>query len=285
MELLLAVVVIAGGLFALRRATGSPARTARPHPADGASPTGRPGAEASIDLAELTERLKEHRQVAYLPVAEPGDGAPTASKFSGVPYLAPGEAWPRCANCGQAMQMFVQLAGDALPPDARERIAPGELLQFFYCMNVDPCCEADCEAYLPHAKSTLLRIVTPAEGAHTGADMPAGMFAPARIVGWTAVDDYPNHEELGDAEVAISDAEFDALVDDFPRSGEKLLGWPLWVQSVEYPDCRVCGSRMELLFQIDSEDNLPYMWGDVGVGHITQCREHRGELAFGWACH
>jgi hypothetical protein len=39
------------------------------------------------------------------------------------------------------------------------------------------------------------------------------------------------------------------------------------------------------VFQIDSEDNLPYMFGDVGCAHITQCPEHKEVVAFGWACH
>jgi hypothetical protein len=27
------------------------------------------------------------------------------------------------------------------------------------------------------------------------------------------------------------------------------------------------------------------MFGDSGIGHITQCPEHKEVLAFGWACH
>jgi hypothetical protein len=41
---------------------------------------------------------------------------------------------------------------------------------------------------------------------------------------------------------------------------------------------------MEMLFQIDSDQSLPWSLGDAGVGHITQCPKHRDELAFGWAC-
>jgi hypothetical protein len=41
---------------------------------------------------------------------------------------------------------------------------------------------------------------------------------------------------------------------------------------------------MQFVFQIASEDNIPYMFGDVGTGHITQCPEHKNQLAFGWAC-
>jgi uncharacterized protein YwqG len=67
--------------------------------------------------------------------------------------------------------------------------------------------------------------------------------------------------------------------------GDKLFGFPYWVQSIEYPNDRETGTRMELLFQIDSEDNLPYMFGDVGVGHITQSPDNENELTFAWACH
>jgi uncharacterized protein YwqG len=66
--------------------------------------------------------------------------------------------------------------------------------------------------------------------------------------------------------------------------GDKLGGWPHWIQSVEYPACPTCGDRMELVFQLDSEDNLPVVFGDVGCGHITRCPRHPEVLAFGWAC-
>jgi uncharacterized protein YwqG len=41
---------------------------------------------------------------------------------------------------------------------------------------------------------------------------------------------------------------------------------------------------MEYVFQIDSEDNLPLMWGDMGTAHVTRCPTHREVLALGWAC-
>jgi hypothetical protein len=56
------------------------------------------------------------------------------------------------------------------------------------------------------------------------------------------------------------------------------------VQRVEYPNWPTCDARMGLVLQIDSEDNVPHMFGDVGCGHITQCPNHPEVLAFGWAC-
>ncbi len=40
-----------------------------------------------------------------------------------------------------------------------------------------------------------------------------------------------------------------------------------------------------MLFQMNSEQTLPWMFGDVGIGHVTQCPTHPTEVAFGWACH
>ena len=72
---------------------------------------------------------------------------------------------------------------------------------------------------------------------------------------------------------------------EYPRQGDKLAGWPAWIQYVAYPRCRQCGLWMWFVFQIDSQCNLWHMFGDNGCGHITQCPDHRDELAFVWACY
>lgn len=87
----------------------------------------------------------------------------------------------------------------------------------------------------------------------------------------------------GQAEPVTTTGE--ALQEAVPNAtGDKLGGWPAWVQGVEYPDCPRCGARMALLFQLDSEENVPWMFGDVGCGHVTRCPAHPDEVAFGWAC-
>ena len=133
-------------------------------------------------------------------------------------------------------------------------------------------------------------------------DGPRSSYKAVSIRGWRegAQQELPNQEELGDTsmqehgatahEVAAANelSESDAYTDMecFPAHGDKLGGYPRWVQGVEYPTCRRagCGETMRLVFQIGSEDNIPLMWGDCGIGHITQCPTHTGVLAFGWAC-
>ena len=226
------------------------------------------------------ELIAPLRRTCWRPNVQAGDD-PLRSKFSGTPAATPGEPWPACANCGKPLQLFVQLDPADLPPELTAPWGSG-LLQFFYCTSSNPHCEVDCEAYFPFAKSVLLRIL---EGPVTGAPgpPPPGDFPAKRIVGWNRQDDFPVAEEISGHQLSAEDV--DALeASGYPIVGDKLSGWPAWVQGVEYPECPECGGAMTLLFQIDSEDNLPYMFGDAGCGHITYCPTHPRRLAFAWAC-
>jgi uncharacterized protein YjbI with pentapeptide repeats len=70
-----------------------------------------------------------------------------------------------------------------------------------------------------------------------------------------------------------------------PFWGDKLAGWPHWVQYIEYPNCPVCERLMDqLIFEFASNDHIPYLWGDVGTGYILQCPEHKDQVAFLWQC-
>ena len=117
------------------------------------------------------------------------------------------------------------------------------------------------------------------------AALPENAFPAKLIEGWRELDDYPNAEEGELLGIELTDDQWETLgAEGRPGTGDKLAGYPAWVQGVEYPNCLVCGASMRLVFQIDSEDNLPFMFGDVGCGHITQCKTHPEQLAFGWAC-
>jgi uncharacterized protein YwqG len=225
------------------------------------------------------------KRTAWMPVVTDGDGDLRASKFAGTPWLSQAEEWPRCPNCAQPIQLFLQLDLEQLPEAVRDEYGTG-LLQLFYCKSVEPPCDAECEAFFPFARSVLVRLIVPAGEPQRRPDVTvAEPFPPKLIVAWRAVDDYPNCEESRELGVALAEAEWAALEErGLPRPGDKLAGWPHWVQGVEYPDCPVCSARMRLVFQLDSNDNLPFLFGDVGCAHITQCPQHKEQLAFGWAC-
>ena len=232
----------------------------------------------------IPDSLRAFKRTAYQPQTADSDGPSTASKFGGTPWLAPDEDWPKCEACGYPLQFFMQLNLDDLP------VSYGSgLLQFFYCTAAegDTICEVEREGWKPFSPGSLVRIVQPVDPSHTVViprfDWP---FPPRLITGWTALDDYPDSEEGEFSHgIVLSTDEWDELIaEEFPQLGDKLGGWPSWIQGVEYPNCPDCGETMRLVFQVDSEDHVPYSWGDRGRGHITQCARHPHRLAFGWAC-
>src|SRR4051794_5774758 len=89
--------------------------------------------------------------------------------------------------------------------------------------------------------------------------------------------------EIGLTIEGIEDDELAEKISDAAR-GDKLAGWSQWIQGAEYPLCPKCAQQMVLVFQLDSNDHLPFMFGVMGTGHVTQCPMHKDIVAFGWAC-
>lgn len=206
---------------------------------------------------------------------EDGDGPVNASKFSGKPWLSRDMEWPVCPKCNKPMRFFVQLSLADLPKDLKEDFGTG-LLQMFHCMNEE--CRHD--AVCPFAKSVLVRIIQPdEEGKDVELPDAQDLFPPKLITGWESCDDYPHQEEEVEVDLRLNDDEWNIL-HDLNLTGDKLWGWPAWVQSMQYPPCPACGRQMRLVFQIDSEDNLPVIFGDCDRGWITQCPEHKEQLTF-----
>jgi hypothetical protein len=179
-------------------------------------------------------------------------------------------------------------------------------LQLFYC------CRGECQGFggwEPFADDlSRVRVVHP-KGRALKSDIPdqRGYFPAKRITGWARFTDLPQppeHEELGLSytynfkarTVKLECAEFGLVFEEIgdgylaetiakSELGDKLAGWPAWMQNAEYPSCPRCGQRMVYVFQLDSEDGVPFMYGDAGCGHITQCPQHKDAVAFGWSCH
>jgi uncharacterized protein YwqG len=237
-----------------------------------------------MPIEQLRPEIRRLVRRAWRPVVENEDGAARDSKLAGTAMLARGEEWPACKNCHQPLELFVQLALGTLPAELQGELGSG-FLQLFYCVNDDPLCEVDCEAYVPWSESVLARRLDAANAVPARSRPANNAFPAQRIRGWEPVEDLPNWEEIGTLGVELDGDEETMLEQlELPRSGDKLAGWPLWVQGIEYPACPECQTPMRLVFQIDSNDHLPYMFGDVGCGHLTQCATHKDVLAFGWAC-
>jgi len=165
--------------------------------------------------------------------------------------------------------------------------AENSLIQLFYCTNREPLCEVNCDAYSAFSESVVCRKIQIETTPFRIQPNLVEIFDEKRIVAWIPVDDYPHYDELDGLGLNIDDNDYEILEIEeigIPKAGDKLFGWPHWVQSIEYPFDRKTGSQMNLLFQLDSKVNLPYMFGDLGVSHLTQSTDDPNELAFAWAC-
>jgi len=248
-------------------------------------------------FASFEPWFQDHKRTAWKPVVEKKDGALTDSKMSGTPLLPDGQ-WPLCGSCQQPLQLFVQLNLAELPSAAPD-FGSG-LIQFFFCTNEDAGCYADGYGD-PFADCQIVRRLDMPTNLPAKIQPPKGSFPARRIVDWSAIDDFPScaeRESLGltygndnilrcaeigvEQEMSIDDY-FDGSYNHAFR-GNKLAGWPTWVQNVEYATCRKCDALMNLLvFQIAHDKNIPFMLADGGIGQIIQCPEHKDELAFVWA--
>jgi len=244
---------------------------------------------AAAHAAAVQAWIARWQRRPFLPKTRAGDGPATASKFCGTALLRPGEAWPVCPGCQQPMRLFVQLDLSQLPAALRHPHREG-MVQLFYCTSSDPLCEVDHEAWQPFGKSTLARWLSPAEVARAAAveptPDPAGEPA-AVVVGWEQGEpEAPGYEEDVPPPPEADDPEDDELDPTLaPQRGDKLGGWPSWVQGPQYPRCPICRTRMEVLLQLDSNGLCHHQFGDLGAGHLSQCPEHPEVVAFGWACH
>lgn len=244
--------------------------------------------DASSNLEErfnaTLKSMEQFKITAYFPnVEQTGNTFSAKSKIGGFPYLKHENDWPVCPSCSNHMQLFLQLNLQDMPVNKEEG-----LVQLFYCTNSDPICEVELESFFPFSKGVHCRRVEVAEESVSIQPNLTNVFQEKLIVGWTPKDDYPDsedHDRLGiDIDEDVLDLMFERNA-GIALAGDKLLGWPNWIQGPEYPQDRNTGIRMELLFQFDSEVNLPYMFGDAGIGHLTVSPDNPDEMTFGWACH
>ncbi len=249
---------------------------------------------AKSEAAEAARRgealLAPLARPCWVPQISPGQHDRLGTGFGGRAALEAGESMPRCGACGTRMPLWLQLDLARIPARARdalpERLRSG-MLQFFYCTH-DQCDNQDFGAFAPNQMSRIVptgRLVELSPPSKTDHDARP-------IAGWQEETDFPGAEEAGSivgAAFDLDDAQafYDARVSQrkpVPIPRDKLAGWPDWVQSMYYPECPTCNKPMTYLFQITSEDHIPFMFGDAGIGHLCFCPNHPNRGAFYWAC-
>ena len=231
------------------------------------------GATAGDDLVQtmLEEKIKPHARKASKPKTRKGNPGPAAAKFGGMPFLPAGTAWPTCEKCGAPALFLVQLDLSDLAPACELR---GEgLAQMFFC---DPCGK--------HA----LRVVDPTgEAAEAGTPDGVKLLPSRAITGWTKPKkELPGRDVFVDTvPVDLSDAERDmAWGNPFTNNGDKCGGWPHWIQDPQWGTAPSGRPFDRLVLQMDTGGNLPYQFGDSGIGFILGTSEDPLEFGFVWQC-
>ena len=229
---------------------------------------------------EISELFAREQKSTYFPKRNFDDGD-SLSHYGGAPLLKVNEEWPTCGCCGQRMPLFLQLLASDWPD---EEDCPFEgVLQVFICTtspSSDPC----CETHLPFSSAHLVRLLNdPSTLSVAILDMDY-CFLKVCIEGWTKASSYPSWSEYDDRfkEIWHNDKMSDMYDNLDQAAGDRLLGWPDWVQNTSYPKCQVCGSKLNYILTLNSDDSVPFMFGDGGVGNVFYCPKHPDVLTFSW---
>ena len=249
---------------------------------------------------------------AWVPVLIPGDDDIMRTKFGGKPYIPQGREWPLCPVSGEPLLFLCQLVARDSPLATDD---PDTMLQFF--------ARADATAVRDDIHGNVLARAVRAPDrypAPPNAVIPraATLLESATVLRWDEHSDYPDREELEFASALAADGSGvgDACAECLhPISGIKVGGWPYWVrvtpgslahrllpplalcclslpagrtqiQACQRPHCDECGRELDIVFlQLDSHDPVfRGCFGDGGIAHIFQCRDHPKHFQLHWQC-
>ena len=234
-----------------------------------------PGPTLEEAWEEYAPRFERYRVRAWLPVCS-DEASDRLSHFGGVPLLEAGADQPSCSDCGRDMPLFLQMSSREIPTEHRPAFPTG-LLQVFFCLHCQPW-----EAFRP---GCLVRTLDLDAALEPVASPLAESLAQQSIVDWQVAEDYLDPEASVE-EHGLPEDVLEVLYEGgFPRTGDKLAGAPYWVQYPELPDCPECARPTEPIFQLDSNDNLDFMWGDAGVAQVVWCPAHPRQMGLVWQCH
>lgn len=261
----------------------------------------------------VKEKIHYLKRQAWLPITQRGDGKQTASKFSGVPWIAPNDHPPKCLKHDLPMELLLQLNFQELPARLEHRFGSG-ICQVFYC---EDCSIESSDGVLLTVEKATARVVKPKSEAVAAIEpvREDRLVEPRQIVGWAEVDDYPGEPEL--CQVAFSNDEFEFLLsglsnqeighllggakdyyDKYPQkrfyvlerflnqaslrpslARSKLGGWHQgWFK---FPNCPVCQQPMDqLIFYVTPECFNSDDCGLDSSGYVLQCPRHKEEVIY-----
>ncbi|MGE0710057.1 MAG: ankyrin repeat domain-containing protein [Planctomycetota bacterium] len=198
-------------------------------------------------------------------------GPPRGSRVGGLPFLPADDPWPVCATCARPLTFFLQLDLDDLP---LQFDATG-LLQLFRCSG--------CAPAAPAAKEQLLRRLSASEGERRAAPEGTKVLPLRTITGAKKPKpDLPRRPEDHDQPVLGLELDVHA---ELCLAGDKLGGWPHWIQDASWPLAPLSQARCDrLLLQLDTGGALGDELGDGGIGFLLSAAAAPEEVVFVWQC-
>jgi uncharacterized protein YwqG len=239
-------------------------------------------------IAEIIKPLAKTATKLNLSKAQKLEELPvTGTHFGGEPYLETSEEYPVCQSCQTPLTFICQIDEGEGFHEKHDRI---KLFTFFYCLDCFPWGISDEEKgqwlVRIYDQPGIGKFASSASGSENSFAVQPCLAATEKIIvypDWDEIDHWTKEvEELFEREPAESPwTEYAAAVealggfDDFATT---IGGYASWVQSEEILECGVCGNRLALLAQIDSEEKAGLNWGDSGLVYLFFCKEHVSEI-------
>lgn len=238
--------------------------------------------EVKCEILQAITSLNKHSKKAYIPLTETvKEEHSIHSKFGGLPYLTPENEYPKCSNCGKHLQLLVQLNLEDLPENTENG-----LIQLYFCTNPNTQCESKLTS--KNITTSIFRKLEITGNSVIDSPDKEPIFPEKRITQFIEFIDYPHREDyykMG-IELQVPDAIYDYMMANnigTTNANDKLFGYPHWLQSSEFTNT-LKSDNEHLLFQLASNDNLPFMFGDSGIGYLLKNRNHNNPLSFYWQC-
>lgn len=225
-----------------------------------------------------SQLLATQRQFVRVKAQKAADAAPWTSKVGGLPYWPQTQEWPRNPE-GAPLYFLAQINFAEMP--ALSPFPTKGIVQFFindddlYGMDFDDGEVQDTFRVVFHPEprhsleGLLTRTPTQAEYEllphHPETSYPltfslAEEVAPATDAYFSTVFGAGFFAQFGEQEWSV--------YEDFGKKvrsdGHKIGGYAYFTQD----DPRLPEDPMLLLFQLDSDEGMDLMWGDMGVGHF-----------------
>ncbi len=231
------------------------------------------------DLEPFRERLLATRTPFIRIQSQPARSLqPWESKVGGTPYMPKDAVWP-CAPDGRELFFLAQINCADLP--ALASFPQEGMLQFFiydddlYGMDFDDGENPDTFRVVFHPKvvrdqgalRTKFQLMRDYDELphHPDESYPLAFSLSEEVV---PLSDYNFYQHFGDDFFRqFGEAEWtlqEAFGKKVRADGHKMGGYAYFTQD----DPRKTADPMLLLFQLDSDERMDLMWGDMGVGHF-----------------